>query len=85
MSHKVRKRTFGHVRPEEIQISLRIRVVWSDSSLGTFWIAEDVKFLHADNIDCDQTALPLFRNLRKRTFWHVRRYVFSSYGIKEAS
>ena len=28
----------------------------SESSLGTFWIAKDAKFLHADNEDSDQTA-----------------------------
>ena len=33
----VSKRTFGHVRPAKIQISLRIRLVWSESSLGAFW------------------------------------------------
>ena len=35
MSRNVRKRTFEHVRPAKIQISLRIRAVWSESSLGT--------------------------------------------------
>ena len=35
----IRKRTFAHVRQAKIQISLRIRAVWSESSLGTFWIA----------------------------------------------
>ena len=37
----VRKGTFGHMRPAEIQISLRIRAVWSESSLGAIWIAKD--------------------------------------------
>ena len=44
------------VRPAKIQISLRIRAVWSESSLGAFWLAKDGKFLHADNEDSDQTA-----------------------------
>ena len=39
MSCNVRKRTFGQERPAMIQISLRIRTVWSDSSLGAFWVA----------------------------------------------
>ena len=47
---------FGHVRPEKIQISLRIRAVWSKSSLGAFWKAKDTKSLHADNEDSDRTA-----------------------------
>ena len=29
------------MHPVKIQISLRIRTVWSESSLGTFWIAND--------------------------------------------
>ena len=31
-----KKRTFGHVLPAKIQISLCIRTVWSESSLGAF-------------------------------------------------
>ena len=30
--------------------------VWSEFSLGTFWIARDAKFLHADNKEIDLTA-----------------------------
>ena len=33
------KRTFGHVCLAKIQITLRIRAVWSESWLGAFWIA----------------------------------------------
>ena len=51
-----RKRTARHVRPAMIQISLRIRAVWSESSPAAFWIAKDAKFLHWDNEDSDQTA-----------------------------
>ena len=53
MCRKMRKRTFGHVRPAKIQISLRVRAVWSESSLCTFYIAKDANFLHADNEDSD--------------------------------
>ena len=49
MGRYVRKRTFGHVRPAKIQIRLRIRAVWSESSLAAFWIASDAKLLYADN------------------------------------
>ena len=45
---------FGHVRPAKIQISLCVRTVWSESSLGAFWIAKDAKFL-ADNEDSNRT------------------------------
>ena len=55
-SWNVRDRTFSHVRPAKIQISLRIRAVWSESSLGAFWVAKGAKFLHADNNVSDQTA-----------------------------
>ena len=55
MRCNVRNRTFGHVCQTKIQISLRIRAVWSDSSLGTFWITNEAKFLHVDNEDSDQT------------------------------
>ena len=44
------------MRPAKIQISLRIRVVWSESSLGAFWIAKAANFLHTENDNSDQTA-----------------------------
>ena len=56
MSLNVRERTVWHGRPAKIQISLRIRAVWSESSLGAFRIAKDAKFVHADNESSDQTA-----------------------------
>ena len=56
ISHNGRKRTIGHLRPAKIQISLRVRAVWSESSPGAFWIAQDAYFLHADNEDSNQTA-----------------------------
>ena len=36
ISRNVRKRTFWNVRPTKTQISLRIRAVWSESSLSTW-------------------------------------------------
>ena len=75
MSRYVRKRTFGHVLPAKIQISLCIRSVWSESSLGVFWIAKDAKFFHADNEDSNQTTG------MRRMIWvsldaHARRSVY---------
>ena len=32
----IRKRTFGHVRPAKIRISLRVRAIWSESSMGAW-------------------------------------------------
>ena len=52
----VRTRTFEQAGPAKIQISLRSRAVWSESSQGAFWIDKDATFLHADNEDCHQTA-----------------------------
>ena len=56
MGRKVRKRNFGHMRPAMIQISLRIRAVWSESSLDAFRIAKDEKCLYTYTEDSDQTA-----------------------------
>ena len=39
------------VRLAKIQITLHISTVCSESSLVTFWIAKDAKFLHVDNKD----------------------------------
>ena len=36
LGSNVGKHTFGYMRPEKIQIRLRIRAVWSESLLGAF-------------------------------------------------
>ena len=56
INRNFRKRTIRHVRLAKIQISLRVRAVWSESSLGAFWIAKDARFDHEDNIYSDQSA-----------------------------
>ena len=62
----------GHLRQAKIQIRLRIRTVWSESSFGVVWIAKDAKFLHADNKDADYTELCLPLALAsKGTFCHI--------------
>ena len=48
MSLNARIPTLGHVRPAKVPVSLCIRAVCKESSLGAFWIAKDAKFLHAD-------------------------------------
>ena len=40
-----RKLNFRHARAAKILIRLRIRAVWSESSLSALWIAKDAKFL----------------------------------------
>ena len=42
------KHNFGYVRIAKIQISLRIRAVWSESSLGAFWIIKDAVSLSGE-------------------------------------
>ena len=51
-----RKRTFVHLRPTKMQISLRVRTVWSESSQHAFCIVKDAKFLQANNEYSNQTA-----------------------------
>ena len=51
MIHNVRK----YMRLAKIQISLHIRAVWPDCSLGALWLVNDATFL-MDNEDSDQTA-----------------------------
>ena len=78
-SLNIRKRTFEHMHPAKIQISLRIRAGWSESSLGAVWIAMDAKFLHADkedSADCADVQVDFEFLLGA----HVRRLVFSCYG-----
>ena len=48
---KRQKTYFEHVCPAKIQISLRIRAVWSESLLGAFWISKNAIILHVDNED----------------------------------
>ena len=76
MRRNVRKRTFGRGRPVKIQMSLRIREVWSESSLGAFGIANETTFLYADNKDAEQIAR------MRRLIWvfygaRLRMHVFS--------
>ena len=56
MNRNVSKRTFGHVRPVKIQIRLRFRAVWSESSVCAFLIAKDAKFLYTNSKDSNKTA-----------------------------
>ena len=58
-----------------IQISLCICVVWSESSLGSFWIAKDAKFLHRDKKDANQTAW-----MSEGTFYHVATQMYIQYN-----
>ena len=80
MSHTLSKRTFEHVHPTKIQISLWIRALWSESSLGVIWTDKDANFLHADIKDSDLTVrtrrpISVFvgcisQNVRFLTLWY---------------
>ena len=60
------------MRPEEIQISLRILEVWPQSSLGACWRVKDTKFLNADNEDGDQADFSLrWEHMTDGTYSHV--------------
>ena len=51
LSCNIREHTFRNVHPAKIKISLCNFAVWSESSLGTFYLTKDAKVLHADNED----------------------------------
>ena len=82
MSRNVGKRTYEYVRPAKILIRLRIRAVWSESSLGAFWIAKDAKFLHEDNEDLDQ--ITRMRRLTWIFFWRIcQKVLFCRMRLKK--
>ena len=66
------------MRPAKIQNSLCSRTVWSESSMGTFWIAKAAKFLHADNEDFDQTARIARRTCAKIRLWRFGWYIITT-------
>ena len=69
MSRNVKQRTFRHVRPEKILISLRIRAVWSESSLCAFWIAENA--IWSDCTDAQDDLNHTSVHISKSTFSDV--------------
>ena len=82
MNSNTSKRTFCYVRVAKIQFGLRIRAVWSESSLGAFWRAKGANFFI-------RTTKTLIR-LRGCAGWsesslgaNVRRYVFSLCGSND--
>ena len=70
MSCNVINLTFRHVWSATVQISQHICAVWSKSSLGTFWIAKDAKFLHVNNKVSNQTAW-MWKLIRVFIGWYV--------------
>ena len=56
LNRNVRQRTFWHVRSTKTQISLRISVVWSESSPSTWRNFASLAIQNAPSEDSDQTA-----------------------------
>ena len=77
------KTTFKHVHPTKTQISLRIRAVWSESSLSAFRKIVSLTIENAPSEDSDQTAQMrrLIWIFAGRTFTKARfltlRFIFS--------
>ena len=71
MNHNARNRAFLHVCPTKPQISLRMRAVWSESSLSAVGNFAFLAIQNASNEDSDQTA---------RMSAYVRRYVSGRNG-----
>ena len=62
-----------------IQISLRIRIAWSESSLGAPWLAKDAKFLHANNEDADQIVRLV--QMSEDTFSHIAAHILEFFHL----
>ena len=56
MGRKERKCTFWHVHPTKTQIRLRIRAVWSESSLSAWRKIASLAIQNAPSDDSDQTV-----------------------------
>ena len=74
MTHKIKKRTFRHVRPAKIQISMRIRI-FTGRILGQTRIHG---FVHAGN-ECWSDDLSLHPSAG--TFSHVPALIFVTTGL----
>ena len=68
------------MRPANIQISLCIRAIWSESSLDAFWTDKDANFHHVDNEDSDKTV----RVRRLIRVFVVRKYVEGTFFYVDA-
>ena len=62
------------VRPAKIQISLRIRAIWSESPLGILLNSQGCSCFHAINENSDQTA-PDLQAMSEGTFSDVAAYI----------
>ena len=56
VSHSMTTPTKWHVRPSKTQISLGIRQIWSGFFLCAQWVANDLRFLHANSEYSDPTG-----------------------------
>ena len=85
-SRHIRKHTCEHVHPAKIQISLYISAVWSEISLGAFWIAKDTKFLYADNEDYgyhyENMPIQIYWKFYHQKMKNLRKLIFLIFLLK---
>ena len=89
MCHNVKKRTFLHVRPTKTQINLRIRAVWSESSLYAWrklcvlGYSKCAKWIFFSNCANAQTDLKLrWTHMSEGTVSDIlANLYFNSYGL----
>ena len=79
MSRNTAKDTSWLVSPSKTQISLRIRAVWSESSMTTLWVAKGPTFLKTENLVSDQTV-GLRRLIRFFTVRRCHLVLYAGYG-----
>ena len=73
MRRDIKKRIYGYGHPAKILIRLRTRAVWSESSLGAFWIAKD-----AQNEYSDQTVHSVrWAHMSEGTCSHVAAHMLN--------
>ena len=83
LSHTVRNCTFGHLRPLKTYINVRICQVWSESSLGAFWVAKDETYFFMRTTKAyNQTCAPneITLGARRMVRFLILQYVFSYCG-----
>ena len=85
MSRNIKKRTFGHVRPAKVQISLHIHAVISESSLTAWRNDASLDIQNTPSEESDQTAWMhrliwvFVGTIVQSTFCHVLAQMFMAF------
>ena len=75
------------MHPAKFQINLHVHAVWTEFSLGTFWITKDTQFLHVNNEDWSDSMdaqVDLRRHwayMSEGTFSHVTAHIYTRRGL----